>query len=74
MNRIIKATGLLLLMVSTGFAGERVEESKTWTETFPVNGKPTFHPRSNLAFRQINRSKICLRQLRMMSLSDKLGD
>ena len=41
MNRIAKATGLLLLMVSTCFADGRVEESKTWTETFPVNGKPT---------------------------------
>lgn len=41
MNTITKATGLLLLMVSTGFAGDRVEESKTWTETFPVSSKPT---------------------------------
>lgn len=41
MNRIIKSAGLLLLMVSTGFAGGRVEESKTWTETFPVGSKPT---------------------------------
>ncbi len=41
MNRAIKSTGLLLLMVSTGFAGDRVEESKTWTETFPVSGKAT---------------------------------
>jgi hypothetical protein len=41
MNRVIKSTGLLLLMVSTGFAGDRVEESKTWTETFPVGSKPT---------------------------------
>jgi hypothetical protein len=41
MNRVIKSTGLMLLMVSTGFAGDRVEESKTWTETFPVGSKPT---------------------------------
>ena len=41
MNTIIKSSGLLLLMVSTGFADGRVEESKTWTETYPVNSKPT---------------------------------
>jgi hypothetical protein len=41
MNTIFKVTGLLLLMVSTGFADGRVEESKTWTETFPVNSKAT---------------------------------
>jgi hypothetical protein len=41
MNRVIKSTGLLLLMVSTGFAADRVGESKTWTETFPVGSKPT---------------------------------
>lgn len=41
MNKMIKPAGLLLLIISTAYAGNRVEESKTWTETFPVNDKAT---------------------------------
>lgn len=36
MNRIILTASWLLLLTNTGFAGERVEQSKTWTETFAV--------------------------------------
>jgi len=40
MKNIISAIGLLLL-VNTGFAAERVEVSKNWSETFLVDSKPT---------------------------------
>lgn len=42
MNKMIKATGLALLISNTCYAAERVEKSKTWTETFPVRSdKPS---------------------------------
>ena len=42
MNRIIITASGLLLLAGTVIAGERVEQSKTWTETFPVTAsKPT---------------------------------
>jgi hypothetical protein len=36
MNRITITASCLLLLANTGIAGERVEQSNTWTETFPV--------------------------------------
>lgn len=36
MNRIIITASWLLLLANIGFAGERVEQSETWTETFAV--------------------------------------
>ena len=36
MNRMILTAGWLLILANTAIAGERVEQSKTWTETFPV--------------------------------------
>ncbi len=42
MNKMIKVTGLLMLISSTGFAAGAVEKSKSWTETFPVTSdKPS---------------------------------
>ena len=44
MNRIIITASWLLLLANTAIAGERVEQSKTWTETFPVNtSSPTLN-------------------------------
>ena len=37
MNRMILTASWLLLLANTAIAGERVEQSNTWTETFPVN-------------------------------------
>ncbi len=39
MNKLIGCTGLLLLLVNTAFANGRVEESRSWTETYPVTAK-----------------------------------
>ena len=36
MNKMINFTSLALLIGNTCYAAERVEKSKTWTETFPV--------------------------------------
>jgi len=36
MNRMLKIIGPVLLVSSSSIAAERVESSKTWTETFPV--------------------------------------
>ena len=49
MNRMILRSSWLLLLANTAIAntvmaGERVEQSKTWTETFPVTaGSPTLN-------------------------------
>ena len=44
MNRMILTASWLLLLANTGMAGERVEQSKTWTETFPVTASnPTLN-------------------------------
>ena len=44
MNRMILTAGWLLILANTAIAGERVEQSKTWTETFPVTaGNPTLN-------------------------------
>lgn len=36
MNRLIMTAGLAVILANTSMAGERVEQSNTWTETFPV--------------------------------------
>lgn len=41
MNKLIKFTSLSVLLVNTGLAAQRVEESKSWTETFRVGSEPT---------------------------------
>lgn len=42
MNTMIKVAGLSVLLVNTGFTAGHVEESKTWTDSFPVTtSKPT---------------------------------
>ncbi len=44
MNRMILTASWLLLLANTAIAAERVEQSKTWTETFPVTtGSPTLN-------------------------------
>jgi hypothetical protein len=42
MNRVVVTAGCLVLLSSTTAAAERIEQSKTWTETFPVTAsQPT---------------------------------